>query len=79
MSSINSMNNISPPGTPSIPSSISSVSSANTTNAVKKQPLVEVNNIARHFDVSPAWLERVIYRRPKLFVRAVDDVSFTHG
>ena len=77
MSSINSMNNISPPGTPSIPSSISSVSSANTTNAVKKQPLVEVNNIARHFDVSPAWLERVIYRRPKLFVRAVDDVSFT--
>ncbi|MDO5668081.1 MAG: dipeptide ABC transporter ATP-binding protein [Alcaligenaceae bacterium] len=44
---------------------------------MKQQVLVEVKNIARYFDVSPPWLERVIYRRPKLFLRAVDDVSFT--
>lgn len=44
---------------------------------MSKQPLVEVSNIARYFDVSPPWLERVIYRRPKVFLRAVDDVSFT--
>jgi peptide/nickel transport system ATP-binding protein len=41
------------------------------------QPLVEVKNIARYFDVSAPWLERVIYRRPKVYLRAVDDVSFT--
>ena len=41
------------------------------------QPLVEVKNIARYFDVSAPWLERVIYRRPKDYLRAVDDVSFT--
>lgn len=44
---------------------------------MSKPALVEVNNIARYFDVSPPWLERVIYRRPKVFLRAVDDVSFT--
>lgn len=41
------------------------------------QPLVEVKNIARYFDVSAPWLERVIYRRPKVYLRAVDYVSFT--
>ncbi|WP_432786749.1 Oligopeptide transport ATP-binding protein OppF [Oligella sp. MSHR50489EDL] len=41
------------------------------------QPLIEVTNIARYFDVSPPFLERLIYRRPKVLLRAVDDVSFT--
>lgn len=44
---------------------------------MSQQPLVEVKHIARYFDVSSPWLERVIYRRPKVFLRAVDDVSFT--
>ena len=44
---------------------------------MSQQALLEVKNIARHFDVSAPWLERVIYRRPKTYVRAVDDVSFT--
>lgn len=44
---------------------------------MSKQPLIEVKSIARYFDVSPPFLERVIYRRPKVLLRAVDDVSFT--
>lgn len=44
---------------------------------MSQQPLVEVKHIARHFDVSSPWLERVIYRRPKVLLHAVDDVSFT--
>jgi peptide/nickel transport system ATP-binding protein len=38
--------------------------------------LVEVKNLAKTFDVSPPWLNRVIERRPRLFVHAVDGVSF---
>ena len=44
---------------------------------MSQQPLVEAKNVSRYFDVSSPWLERVIYRRPKVFLRAVDDVSFT--
>ena len=39
-------------------------------------PLVEVDGIARTFDVSAPWLERVLERKPRLLLRAVDDVSF---
>ncbi|WP_374660783.1 ABC transporter ATP-binding protein [Inhella sp.] len=38
--------------------------------------LVEVNDLAMRFDVSPPWLNRVIERKPKAFVHAVDGVSF---
>lgn len=44
---------------------------------MNQTPLVEVKNIARYFDVSSPWLERVIYRQPKVFLHAVDDVSFS--
>ena len=44
---------------------------------MSQHPLIEVKHIARYFDVSSPWLERVIYRRPKVLLRAVDDVSFT--
>lgn len=44
------------------------------TSATK--PLVAVNDIAMTFDVSPSLLTRVIERQPKLFLRAVDGVSF---
>jgi peptide/nickel transport system ATP-binding protein len=39
--------------------------------------LVEVRNLARRFDVSAPWLNRVLERRPRQFVHAVDGVSFT--
>ena len=41
------------------------------------RPLVEVDDIAKVFDVSPPWLNRVLERRPRLLLRAVDGVSFT--
>jgi len=40
-------------------------------------PLVEVDDIGKVFDVSPPWLNRVIERKPRLLLRAVDGVSFT--
>lgn len=40
-------------------------------------PLVEVKDAARYFDVSPSWLERAVYRKPKVLLRAVDGVSFS--
>lgn len=36
-----------------------------------------VEGVSKIFDVSPPWLNRLIERRPKLFVKAVSDVSFT--
>jgi peptide/nickel transport system ATP-binding protein len=39
--------------------------------------LVQVSGLAKTFDVSPPWLNRVLERKPRLFVHAVDDVSFT--
>ena len=40
-------------------------------------PLVEVKDAARWFDVSAPWLERMLSRKPKTMLRAVDGVSFT--
>ncbi len=39
-------------------------------------PLVSVKNLTRIFDVSKPWLNRVIERRKKAFLTAVNDVSF---
>ncbi|MFY7856835.1 MAG: ABC transporter ATP-binding protein [Rubrivivax sp.] len=39
-------------------------------------PLVEVQGLSKTFDVSAPWLNRVIERKPRQFVHAVDDVSF---
>ena len=38
---------------------------------------VEVENLARHFDVSKPWLNRVIERQPIQILRAVDGVNFS--
>ncbi len=38
--------------------------------------LVEVTDLAKTFDVSAPWLNRVIERQPRKFVHAVDGVSF---
>ena len=40
-------------------------------------PLVEVKDLAKTFEVSAPWLNRVIERKPRLFVHAVDGVSFS--
>jgi peptide/nickel transport system ATP-binding protein len=39
--------------------------------------LVQVHDLAKIFDVSAPWLNRVIDRKPKQFVHAVDGVSFS--
>jgi peptide/nickel transport system ATP-binding protein len=41
-----------------------------------QQPLVEVSGLSKVFDVSAPWLNRMIERRPRQFIRAVDEVSF---
>ena len=40
-------------------------------------PLVQLDNVAKYFDVSAPWLNRVLERQPRLLLRAVDGVSFT--
>ena len=42
----------------------------------KADALVEVQGLAKTFDVSAPWLNRVVERRPRQFVHAVDGVSF---
>ena len=39
-------------------------------------PLVQANDLAKTFDVSVPWLNRVIERRPRQLLHAVDGVSF---
>ncbi len=40
-------------------------------------PLVEVRDLVKTFDVSAPWLNRVIERKPRQFVQAVDGLSFS--
>ncbi len=40
-------------------------------------PLVQVRDLAKTFDVSAPWLNRVIERKPRQVVHAVDGVSFS--
>jgi peptide/nickel transport system ATP-binding protein len=42
----------------------------------RAEPLVEVRDLAKRFDVSAPWLERVLDGRPRQIVHAVDGVSF---
>ena len=39
------------------------------------QPLVSMQALRKHFDVSPPWLNRVLERRPRQHLRAVDGVD----
>ena len=39
--------------------------------------LLEVRDVAREFDVSRPWLNRVIENQPKAILKAVDGVSFS--
>ena len=38
--------------------------------------LLEVTDLTREFNVSKPWLNRVLEREPKQYLRAVDNVSF---
>jgi peptide/nickel transport system ATP-binding protein len=42
----------------------------------KAQPLVVAHDLAKTFDVSAPWLNRVIERKPRQLLNAVDGVSF---
>ena len=37
---------------------------------------IQIEQLCRRFDLSEPWLARMIYRRPKRFLDAVDNVSF---
>ncbi|MEY8841571.1 ABC transporter ATP-binding protein [Cribrihabitans sp. XS_ASV171] len=39
--------------------------------------ILSVDHVSKEFDVSAPWLNRVLERKPRLFVKAVNDVSFT--
>jgi len=41
------------------------------------KPLVQVRDLAKTFDVSQPWLNRVLEHKGRQFVHAVDDVSFS--
>ena len=38
--------------------------------------LLRVSELKRYFDVSPPFLNRVLERQPKQFLKAVDGISF---
>ena len=42
----------------------------------RKAPLVQARDLAMSFDVSAPWLNRVLERKPRQFLAAVDGVSF---
>ena len=48
-----------------------------TQTTTQATPLVEVRDLAKTFDVSAPWLNRVVERKPRQFVHAVDGVSFS--
>ena len=46
------------------------------TTSSDKQPLVVAHDLAKSFDVSAPWLNRMIERKPRQLLHAVDGVSF---
>ncbi|MHB1123144.1 MAG: ABC transporter ATP-binding protein [Ramlibacter sp.] len=48
-------------------------------HAADGAPLVQARNLAKTFDVSAPWLNRVLERRPRQLLHAVDGVSFDIG
>ncbi|MGL5116688.1 MAG: ABC transporter ATP-binding protein, partial [Beijerinckiaceae bacterium] len=45
-------------------------------SAANDKPFVSVRDLRKSFDVSKPWLERVIERAPKQYLKAVDGISF---
>ena len=52
------------------------MSGANASTSVGATPLVQAHDLAKTFDVSPPWLNRVLERKPRQLLKAVDGVSF---
>lgn len=52
------------------------MSTSNFDNIVDDKHLIVANDLAKTFDVSAPWLARLIERRPRQFLKAVDGVSF---
>ena len=57
-------------------SAVTSSMAQSVAAASSTQPLVQARDLAKVFDVSPPWLNRVIERKPRLMLHAVDGVSF---
>ncbi len=49
------------------------------TLATDTPPLLELRDVSKVFDVSPPWLNRMLERKPRLLLHAVDGVSFGIG
>lgn len=43
----------------------------------KNQPALTVERLLKTFDVSAPWLNRLVERKPKQYLKAVNDISFT--
>jgi hypothetical protein len=40
-------------------------------------PLLRLTDVARTFDVSPPWLDRILEHKPRTLLKAVDGISLT--
>jgi len=45
-------------------------------HAPKDAPLLRVQDLAKHFEISKSWLSRVVDKQPKQTLKAVDGLSF---
>ena len=57
-------------------SAIMPINAPTSTAPSATAPLVVVDSIAKTFDVSPPWLNRLLEGKPRLLLHAVDSVSF---
>ena len=57
--------------------SAASGEAAGVTGARASRPLVQAHDLAKTFDVSAPWLNRVLERKPRQLLHAVDGVSFS--
>jgi len=62
-----------PPTTPAISTPVAQQPAAAMPDS---GPLVQVRDLARHFDVSAPWLNRVLEGQPRQWLHAVDGVDF---
>ncbi|MGK9200017.1 MULTISPECIES: ABC transporter ATP-binding protein [Sinorhizobium] len=47
------------------------------TKPLQKAPALTVDRLVKTFDVSAPWLNRVVERKPRQYLQAVNDISFT--
>lgn len=47
------------------------------TKPLERAPALTVDRLVKTFDVSAPWLNRVVERKPKQYLQAVNDISFT--